>query len=130
MVASEVDDAHDLVSAGRDLIRVDDERTAGLWPRAAAMLCRQAIESSLADLWGLRCPAMGATSTRCQLLCLGDFLGDRELAGRVAVTWDGLSRACHVRVYELAPTAEDLLSWLECGWELADAVARARRPRR
>jgi hypothetical protein len=119
-------DAHDLVSAARDLIRVDDSRTAGLWPRAAAMLCRQAVEESLATLWDLRSPAMAETSTKCQLLCLGDFIHHSELAGRVSLTWNGLSRACHVRVYELAPTADELQSWLECAWELAVAVERER----
>ncbi len=119
-------DAHDLVSAARDLIRIDDVRTSGLWPRAAAMLCRQAIETSLGDLWDLRCPALRETSRKCQLLCLGDFLHQTELAGRVNLSWEGLSRACHVRVYELAPTAEELNSWLECAWELADAVERER----
>jgi hypothetical protein len=120
-------DAHDLVSAARDLIRVDDSHTAGLWPRAAAMLCRQAVEESLATLWDFRSPGMRETSTKCQLLCLGDFIHQTELAGRVSLTWNGLSRACHVRVYELAPTADELQSWLECAWELADAVERERR---
>ena len=123
---AELNGAHELVSAARDLVRVDDRRTAGLWPRAAAMLCRQAMEASLESLWALRCPGMSATSARCQLLCLGDFIHDRDLAGRVAVSWDGLTRACHVRVYELAPTAEELQSWLECAWDLADAVERQR----
>ena len=88
------------------------------------MLCRQAMEASLESLWTLRCPGMSATSSRCQLLCLGEFLHDRELAGRVSVAWEGTSRASHVRVYELAPTAAELQSWLECAWELADAVTR------
>jgi hypothetical protein len=118
--------AHQLVSAGRDLVRVDDQRTAGLWPRASAMLCRQAIEASITALWELRCRGMADTPTRCQLLCLGEFLNDADLAGRVTVTWNALSRACHVRVYELAPTAEELQSWLECAWELAEAVERER----
>jgi hypothetical protein len=65
---------------------------------------------------------MKETSTRCQLLCLGDFLHQPELAGRVRLCWDGLSRACHVRAYELAPAAEELQSWLECAWDFADAV--------
>ena len=90
------------------------------------MLCRQAVEESLATLWELRSPAMAETSTKCQLLCLGDFIHNTELAGRVSLTWNGLSRACHVRVYELAPTADELQSWLECAWELADAVERER----
>lgn len=123
---AEVADGHDLVAAARDLARVDDRRTAGIWPRAAAMLCRQAIETSLDELWSVRCPGLSETSARCQLICLPEFLGDRALAGRVGVAWDGLSRACHLHVYELAPTAEELGGWLECAWELADAVARIR----
>ncbi len=71
---ADVADAHDLVSAARDLIRIDDPRTAGLWPRAAALLARQSIEASMDPLWKLRSPGMRGTTWRCQLLCLGDFL--------------------------------------------------------
>ena len=105
-------DAAALVGAARDLIGVDDQRTAGLWPRAAALLGRQALEVALARLWTLTAPGLERTSARCQLLCLGTMLGDRELAGRVSATWSGLSRACHHRVYELAPTAAELAAWL------------------
>lgn len=121
----EILDPHDLVSAARDLIRSDDAGTAGLWPRAAAMLCRQAVEGALSQLWSRRCVGMERTSARCQLLCLGDFIQDPELAGRVTLAWEGLSRACHVRVYELAPGAGELREWLACAWDLADAVSRA-----
>ncbi len=124
MAATEVVDAHDLVSAARDLIRIDDPRTAGLWPRAAALLARQSIECSMDALWTLRAPGMQATTLRCQLLCLGDFLQDPALAGRVGLTWSGLSRACHLRVYELPPSLEELQSWLECAWELSGNVAQ------
>jgi len=31
------------------------------------------------------------------------WLRDPALAGRVHLTWEGLTRACHLRVYELAP---------------------------
>ena len=122
MAPADVVDAHDLVSAARDLVRIEDAGTAGLWPRGSAILTRQSIEQSLDALWRLRAPGMLATSTRCQLLCLGDFLHDPELAGRVSVTWGGLSRACHVRVYDLPPGLEELQSWLDCAWELAEAV--------
>ena len=121
---TDVADAHDLVSAARDLIRIDDPRTAGLWPRAAALLARQSIEASMDALWELRSPGMRSTTLRCQLLCLGDFLHDPGLAGRVSLTWSGLSRACHLRVYELPPSLEELQSWLQCAWELAQAVSR------
>jgi hypothetical protein len=119
-------DAHSLVSAARDLIHIDDPQTAGLWPRAAALLGRQAIEAAMADLWQLSAPGLEDTSAKCQLLCLAHFLGDAELAGRVHATWHGLTRSCHIQVYELAPTAAELEGWLETAWALADHVHRIR----
>ena len=119
-------DAHSLVSAARDLIHIDDPQTAGLWPRAAALLGRQAIEAAMADLWRLSAPGLEDTSAKCQLLCLSHFLGDPNLAGRVHATWHGLTRSCHIQVYELAPTAPELESWLETAWALADHVHRIR----
>jgi hypothetical protein len=112
-----------LIAAARDLTRVEDQRTAGLWPRAAALLVRQAMEGSMRELWRLRAPGLEATTMRCQLLCLGDFIHDPELAGRLSITWVGLSRVCHVRIYDLAPTLEELDTWLLSAGELADAVA-------
>ncbi len=119
-------DAHALVSAARDLIRVDDATTAGLWPRAAALLARQGLELAMARLWEVTAPGLERTSTRCQLLCVGDMLNDRELGGRATLTWHSLSDACHHRVYELPPTASELNGALETVWDLAEAVERLR----
>ena len=120
-------DAHALVSAARDLIRNDDAKTAGLWPRAAALLARQGLEIAMARLWQVTAPGLERTSTRCQLLCVGEMLNDRGLGGRATVTWYALSDACHHRVYALAPTAAELNAALETVWELADTVERLRR---
>jgi hypothetical protein len=119
-------DAHSLVSAARDLVHIDDPQTAGLWPRAAALLGRQAIEAAMEDLWRLSAPGLEDSSAKCQLLCLSHFLGDPDLAGRVHATWHGLTRSCHIQVYELAPTAAELEGWLETAWALADHVHRIR----
>jgi hypothetical protein len=123
---SEAVDAHALVSAARDLIREEDTATAGLWPRAAALLARQGLELAMARLWEVTAPGLERTSTRCQLLCVGDMLNDRELGGRTTLTWYSLSNACHHRVYELPPTASELNLGLETVWELAEAVERLR----
>ena len=120
-------DAHALVSAARDLIRNDDAKTAGLWPRAAALLARQGLEIAMERLWQVTAPGLERTSTRCQLLCVGEMLNDRGLGGRATVTWYALSDACHHRVYALAPTAAELNAALETVWELADTVERLRR---
>src|SRR6202521_5483908 len=119
-------DAHALVSAARDLIRDDNTATAGLWPRAAALLARQGLELAMARLWDVTAPGLERTSMRCQLLCLGEMLNDRELGGRATLTWHTLSDACHHRVYELPPTASELNSALETVWDLADAVEQLR----
>jgi|HubBroStandDraft_4_1064222.scaffolds.fasta_scaffold00320_17 hypothetical protein len=119
-------DAHALVSAARDLIRDDAAATAGLWPRAAALLARQGLELAMARLWEVTAPGLERTSTRCQLLCVGDMLNNRELGGRATLTWYSLSNACHHRVYELPPTASELNLALETVWDLAEAVERLR----
>ena len=54
------------------------------------------------------------------------FLVDPDLAGRIHATWHGLTRSCHIHVYELAPTAAELEGWLETAWALADHVHRIR----
>ena len=119
-------DAHALVSAARDLVRNDDAVTAGLWPRAAALLARQGLELAMARLWDVTAPGLERTSTRCQLLCVGEMLNDRELGGRATLTWQTLSNACHHRAYELPPTASELNGALEAVWDLAEAVERLR----
>ncbi len=119
-------DAYALISTARDLLRSDDAGTVGLWPRAAALLARQALEVAMARLWDATAPGLERTPGRCQLLCLGDMLNDRPLGGRVMLTWNVLSSACHHRVYELPPTATELNASLETVWELAEAVERLR----
>jgi hypothetical protein len=119
-------DAHRLVSAARDLIRDDDATTAGLWPRAAALLARQGLELAMVRLWEVTAPGLERTPMRCQLLCVGDMLNDRELGGRATLTWNSLSNACHHRVYELPPTASELNLALETVWDLAEAVEKLR----
>jgi hypothetical protein len=115
-------DAHALVSAARDLMRNDSDATAGLWPRAAALLARQALEAALACLWSLTAPGLERARMRCQILCAGQMLNDAELGGRVGVAWNVLSDGCHHSAYELPPDAADLGGALDTVWALAEAV--------
>jgi hypothetical protein len=113
-----------LVTVARDLLERADPMTAGIWPRATALLARQALEAALDDLWRLRAPGLEQCSARAQLLCLPAYLpGNEELAERVSYTWAGLSRACHQHAYELPPTSSELLGWLTAVEQL---VARVR----
>jgi hypothetical protein len=114
----------DIVKAARELLDRTDTATAGLWPRATALLGRQAIEGAMADLWKLRAPGVEKCSARAQLLCLQIYLGDEQLSERVAYAWSALSHACHQHPYELSPTSPELLSLLQIA-ETLDTQVRS-----
>lgn len=101
-----------------------DARSRGVWPRAAAHLCRQALEQCLREYWSKRAPKLAGVSMKAQLACLPEYFADAELAGRVRVVWGRLSDACHHHVYELAPTAAELRRWIEVVGEFGVAMRR------
>jgi len=86
--------------------------TAGLWPRAAALLGRQALEMAVDDFWRARQIPLDSSPTRQQLIFLREYPDDDDLAGRVHHAWNALSKACHHHPYELAPTAAELDGWI------------------
>jgi hypothetical protein len=98
---------------------------AGRWPRAVALLGRQALEGSLDQLWQARNVKIGWATERAQLLCLATVLGDRRLAADAALAWSGLSGACHQHPYDLGATAGELAAWLGTVDELRRAVAKS-----
>ena len=104
----------ELLAAAKDLMQRPDTLIAGIWPRAAALLARQALEAAMADLWASQPQAaeMSSHSMRSQLLCLTAYL-DPGPAGRAAYVFAALSHACHYHPYELAPTAAELTGWLD-----------------
>src|ERR1700734_1117080 len=113
--------AEELLAAARRLVERPDAVTDGVWPRAAALLARQALEVAMAAPWAARPHSIGLSecSMRSQLLCLTDCL-DKDTATRAAYLFAALSRACHYHSYELAPTATELTRWLN---ETAQLVA-------
>lgn len=115
----------EVVTAARNLMGRIDPSTAGLWPRATALLARQALEGALDDFWKVRAPGIEQCSMKAQLLCLPHYLRDEELAERASYAWAGLSRACHQHPYELPPTSAELLGWLGTVEELVTHVAIA-----
>lgn len=112
-----------LLALAEDLLRRPSAPTAGLWPRAAALLARQALEKVLDEFWQAQRVALDACPARQQLICLGAYLHDAELAGQVHQAWAALSRACHHHPYELAPTQAELQVLLSTVKELAGRVA-------
>lgn len=114
----------ELVQAARALLERTDPATAGLWPRATALLARQALEAALDEFWRVRAPGLEHCSMKAQLLCLPHYLGDEELAERVSYAWAGLSRACHQHPYELSPAFSELLDWVQTVDRLVAEVRR------
>jgi len=102
----------EVLAMARALLRKPEARTAGLWPRAAALLARQALEMALDQFWKKKSPGMVLCTTRAQLICLRQYWPDKDEAGRIHLAWVALSRACHHHPYELAATAGELEGWL------------------
>ncbi len=107
-----------VLSLARHMLGRVDPDTAGLWPRASALLACRALEATMHRLWERRTLDLQGRSMRVQLICLRTYLGDADLAARAGHAWSALSRACHHHPYELAPTAEELRGWLSVVEEL------------
>lgn len=101
-------DARSLLTLSRGLLSRPDAATAGLWPRASALLARQALETALDGYWSLRGVGLDACPAKAQLICLGEYFDDAELAAAVRSCWAALSDVCHHHAYELAPTVAEL----------------------
>ena len=119
-------DPAQLVEMARELLTRASPKTAGLWPRAAALLARNALEMAVDDYWARRRIPLTSCPTLPQLICLREYLGDGDLAGRVHHAWHALSRACHHHPYELAPTAAELGALVDVVGELLDEVGKGR----
>jgi hypothetical protein len=102
----------------RGLLGRADPQTAGLWPRASALLARRAVEATVHRLWERRALDLRGCSMRVQLIFLRAYLGDADLAARAGHAWSALGQACHHHAYELAPTAAELRGWLSVVDEL------------
>ena len=104
--------ASELLAHSRWLIRNRTPDTRGRWPRAAAVLARQALELQVDRICGERDPALAQCSERAQLLCLPSLMDHRQ-AKEIAFVWSALSRSVHHHPYEMPPTAEELEGWID-----------------
>lgn len=65
-----------MLAAAKEIITRPDSGTAGVWPRTAALLARQALEEAVDAHWAVEAetgPLCQAT-TRSQLICLPEYL--------------------------------------------------------
>ena len=112
------------------LLERPDARTAGIWPRAAALLGRQALEQGLDAFWRARGLSLEKLATRPQLICLSSYLNDEVIAGRASHAWSSLTRSCHHHPYELPAAHGQLEGWLDAvGAALAAMAVPMRGPR-
>jgi hypothetical protein len=98
----------ELLALAEALLHRSRPETAGLWPRASALLMRQSLEAELDAFW--RCKdleGLRGLPTHQQLICLRSYVAE-EVAGAVDSAWNSLSRACHHGAFELAPTQHEL----------------------
>ena len=114
-----------LLNVARSIMRVPRADLVGTWPRASAILGRQALEIALGQLWARVAPGVENASARAQLTCLPEYV-DAQLAGRIRYAWHALSTACHHHAYELPPIASELNGWLDDVEALAAEVERRR----
>ena len=86
--------------------------TAGVWPRASALLARHALEQLLEEFWSPIAPSLVATrNVRAQLIALRGYAPVSASASPVSAAYAGLCRGCHHHPYELPPTRAEL-DWL------------------
>ncbi len=89
------------------------EAMAGVWPRACAVLIRQALEGAVKEVLRVRLPGSQAANWRVQFLCLGRAIGDRGRARELGYAWVRMSAVLHGRGGGLGPSEVQLRGWLE-----------------
>ena len=99
----------ELLDAATSLAANDE---SAVWPRAGALLARQALEEAVEQFYLARSPGLESCSGRVQFICLQWYV-DKQLAHEAQQVWAELSRACHVHAYELAPTGHELQRWID-----------------
>ncbi len=125
VVTGSPDDARATLEESRAILARTDSAMSGRWPRAAAVLCRSAIEQAVRSRWTGPNECLTGCSGKVQMLCLPDYLPDehRDLALRTHLAWASLSNALHVDAgYELVPTSAELTNWCCIADELVTAM--------
>lgn len=117
--------APQLLAMCRTLVDSNDWATAFWWGRAAAVLARQAVELSLDEFWAQRSMPMIDASARGQFLALRLYLADEAMAAEGHATWSLLSRACHHHPYDLQPSRDEVLGWIDAAERFHAALQTA-----
>lgn len=114
----------DLLAAAQAALDGDLALPTGRATRAAALLARTALETTVEDHlldagWVIR-----EATGRVRLICLRAIAGE-ELGGEAAWAWAALSQACHHHAYELTPTTGEVSHLLGVVVDLRRRLAAA-----
>ena len=112
MPMTEAMSPREIALAARRLLEDAGALPRGTWPRAVAVLARQAVEAAVAQRLAARAPGLEQCSRATQFHCLR-YVDDSADAVLAHQTWAVLSHACHHHAYDLAPTAGELRAWLD-----------------
>jgi hypothetical protein len=115
----------ELLAAAERLLDRPDAKHAAIWPRAAALLARQALEQGLDAYWRGKGLKLAELATKPQLICLQAYFEDADLAARTNDAWSNLTQACHHHPYELAPSTTEVQAWLTTVAETLQAAGAA-----
>jgi hypothetical protein len=100
----------------------DDTDWGRSWERIAVFLVRTALEIAVTQHWTGPLTEMRSAPMSTQLICLPQYV-DPDVAHRVHAAWAQLSTACHAHPYELPPTVDELLGWIEVVEALRSATS-------
>lgn len=100
-----------LVDEALDLLARPGAPVTSVYPRAAALLARQALEARLQREWRADEVSLAETSMANQFHALHQ-LRDPEVAGEAHQAWAALSHACHHHPFDLSPSVSELQTLL------------------
>jgi hypothetical protein len=103
-----------LVAEARRLVNTaSGDATGALRVRAATILTRQALEGRLEELLTARVTEIAGVAFDARLLVLRTVMGEPEAAAETRYVWAALSSASHLHAYELPPSRDELVHWIE-----------------
>jgi hypothetical protein len=117
---------HELLTLSRTLVSSDNWATSYWWGRGSAVLARQAVELALEEFWDARAPDMREASGRGQFLAVRLYLNDETQAAEGHATWSRLSRACHHHPYDLQPSRDEVVAWIDAAERFHAVLQSAR----
>jgi hypothetical protein len=65
---------HDLLAEAQRMLDEASTATVAVWPRAVALLTRQALEEAMRSYWAENAPGVERLNMRAQLTCLRVYL--------------------------------------------------------